>query len=927
MAGIDEAKEELQEVVEFLSTPDKFQKLGGRIPKGVLLVGPPGTGKTLLARAVAGEAKVPFFSISGSEFVEMFVGVGAARVRDLFSQATAQAPCIIFIDELDALGKARGVNVMGGHDEQEQTLNQLLVEMDGFETNKGVIIMAATNRPEILDPALLRPGRFDRQVLVDRPDINGREAILKIHSKNVLLGPDVDLRKIAGRTPGFVGADLANLINEAALLAARKNKEIVELADLDEAIDRVVGGLQKKTRVMNPQEKEIVAFHESGHAIVAESVEHADPVHKISIIPRGIAALGYTQQQPTEDRYLMTRSELLDRLAVFLGGRVAEELVFKEISTGAQNDLQRATDIARSMVAEYGMSDRLGLVTYERPRQSMFLPEGFSQSKTYSEEKAGQIDEEVARVIEEAHQRVKGILLGRRKVLDDLAHLLSQQEIVQGEELRKDVVRIQTGKGRLVTDMNPLEEKPILNIQREKTMKVLLVYPNYPDTFWSFKHALSFISKRAVHPPLGLLTVAAMLPEEWEKRLVDMNVSDLKDQDLQWADYVFISAMTVQKKSAREVISRCKRKGVKIVAGGPLFTAAGEDFPEVDHLVLDEAETTLPPFLKDLGEGQAEHLYTSKSFPNLENTPIPLWKLVEMKRYVAMNIQYSRGCPFSCEFCDITTLFGHKARTKSVSQVLDELESLYALGWRGGVFFVDDNFIGNKKKLKEEVLPAMNDWMKKRRYPFNFATEVSIDLADDDELIRLMTRTGFDNVFVGIETPDDQALKECRKFQNRNRDLISSVEKIQSSGLNVRGGFIVGFDNDSPEIFERQIEFIQKSKIITAMVGMLNAPLGSRLYERLQKEGRLLKEVSGDNTDFSTNIIPKMGYEKLAEGYRKIVNGVYSPRSYYERVKGYLRDYRPPEKKKLHFHFRIPPLAFFVSRRSFQDLCIIGYKG
>jgi len=437
VAGIDEAKEELEEVVGFLSNPEKFQKLGGRIPKGVLLVGPPGTGKTLLAKAVAGEAKVPFFSISGSEFVEMFVGVGAARVRDLFAQATSQAPCIIFIDELDALGKARGMNIMGGHDEREQTLNQLLVEMDGFETNKGVIIMAATNRPEILDSALLRPGRFDRQVLVDRPDINGREAILKIHSKNVLLAPDVDLRKLAGRTPGFVGADLANLINEAALLAARKNKEAVDPADFDEAIDRVVAGLAKRSRVMNPQEKEIVAFHESGHAIVAESVEHADPVHKISIIPRGIAALGYTQQQPTEDRYLLTRSELLDRLAVLLGGRVAEELVFEEISTGAQNDLQRATDIARSMVTEYGMSDRLGLVTYERPRQAMFLPESFSPNKTYSEEKAGQIDKEISRVIDEAHQRVRGILSAHRNVLDDLAHMVSQKEIVQGEELRE----------------------------------------------------------------------------------------------------------------------------------------------------------------------------------------------------------------------------------------------------------------------------------------------------------------------------------------------------------------------------------------------------------------------------------------------------------------------------------------------------------
>jgi cell division protease FtsH len=437
VAGIDEAKEELEEVVEFLSNPGKFQKLGGRIPKGVLLVGPPGTGKTLLARAVAGEAKVPFFSISGSEFVEMFVGVGAARVRDLFGQATGQAPCIIFIDELDALGKARGINVMGGHDEREQTLNQLLVEMDGFETNKGVIIMAATNRPEILDPALLRPGRFDRQVLVDRPDINGREAILKIHSKNVLLAPDVDLRMLAGRTPGFVGADLANLINEAALLAARKDKETVEPTDFDEAIDRLVAGLQKKNRVMNAQEKKIVAFHESGHAIVAESVEHADPVHKISVIPRGIAALGYTQQQPTEDRYLMTRSELLDRLAVLLGGRVAEELVFGEVSTGAQNDLQQATDIARSMVTEYGMSDRLGLVTYERARQPMFTPESFNPHKAYSEEKAGQIDTEISTLIEQAHQRVKGILSTHRDVLNALALLVSKKEVVQGDELRR----------------------------------------------------------------------------------------------------------------------------------------------------------------------------------------------------------------------------------------------------------------------------------------------------------------------------------------------------------------------------------------------------------------------------------------------------------------------------------------------------------
>lgn len=457
-------------------------------------------------------------------------------------------------------------------------------------------------------------------------------------------------------------------------------------------------------------------------------------------------------------------------------------------------------------------------------------------------------------------------------------------------------------------------------------MKVLLVYPKYPDTFWSFKYALSFISKRAVNPPLGLITVAAMLPEEWEKRLVDMNVAELKDQDLRWADYVFISAMTVQKKSAQEVIVRSKERGLKIVAGGPMFTSAPEDFPEVDHLVLNEAETTLPSFLRDLGDGRAEPLYTSKSFPNLGDTPIPLWNLLEMKRYVSMNIQYSRGCPFSCEFCDITTLFGHRARTKSVSQVLNELEALYALGWRGGVFFVDDNFIGNQKKLKEAILPAMIDWMKKRKYPFSFNTEVSINLADDEELIKLMVRTGFDDVFVGIETPDDQALKECRKSQNRNRDLVSSVARIQHFGLNVQGGFIVGFDTDSPEIFERQIEFIQKSKIITAMVGLLNAPRGSRLYQRLQREGRLLKEVTGDNTDFSTNIIPKMGYETLVAGYRKIINGVYSPKSYYERVKGYLTEYRPPEKKKKTFHlgalrWRLPYLG-----APFKTFVLLGIK-
>src|SRR6266568_3015301 len=373
VAGIDEARAELMEIVGFLKQPERYQRLGGKIPKGVLLVGPPGTGKTLLAKAVAGEAGVPFFSLSGSDFVEMFVGVGAARIRDLFAEAQEKAPSIIFIDELDALGKARGVSpIVGGHDEREQTLNQLLAEMDGFDTQKGVMLLAATNRPEVLDPALLRPGRFDRQVVLDRPDLRGREKILKVHVRDVKLAPGVALEQIAARTPGFVGADLANLVNEAALRAAREGKDVVEIVDFEEAIDRVVAGLERKSRVINPKEKEIVAYHEAGHALVAEARPHADRVAKISIIPRGVAALGYTQQQPTEDRYLMTRAELLDRLDVLLGGRVAEELVFGDVSTGAQDDLQRASDLVRHMVTQYGMSDELGLGTFERPRSGLF---------------------------------------------------------------------------------------------------------------------------------------------------------------------------------------------------------------------------------------------------------------------------------------------------------------------------------------------------------------------------------------------------------------------------------------------------------------------------------------------------------------------------------------------------------------------------
>ena len=438
VAGVDEAIEELKEIIEFLKNPAKFQLLGGKLPKGVLLVGPPGTGKTLLARAVAGEAGVPFLSLTGSDFVEMFVGVGAARVRDLFATAQEKAPCIIFIDELDAVGKARGVSPMAGPEERENTLNQLLSEMDGFDTRKGVIIMAATNRPEILDPALIRPGRFDRHILVDRPSLMGREEIMRIHSRQIKLSPTVDLKTLAARTPGMVGSDLANIVNEAALLAARKNKEAVEMDDFEEAIDRVVAGLEKRNRVMNPREKEIVAYHESGHALVAEALPTTDKVHRVSIIPRGIGALGYTMQLPTEDRYLMTKTELEDRMAVMLGGRAAEELVFQEISTGAQNDLYRATEIARSMVREYGMSEKLGPITFERERRPLFL-EGImpTPSKDYSEATAQEIDQEVADLVNRAHQRAREVLEARRPTLEKVGKILLEKEVLEGQELRQ----------------------------------------------------------------------------------------------------------------------------------------------------------------------------------------------------------------------------------------------------------------------------------------------------------------------------------------------------------------------------------------------------------------------------------------------------------------------------------------------------------
>jgi len=436
-AGVDEAKEELVEVIEFLESPEKFTRLGGKLPKGVLLVGPPGTGKTLLAKAVAGESGVPFFSMSGSEFVELFVGMGAARVRDLFAQAKEKAPCIIFIDELDALGKARGLGMTGGHDEREQTLNQLLVEMDGFDPNLGVILMAATNRPEILDPALLRPGRFDRHILVDRPDKKGREDILKVHLKGITVAKDLDVGTVAGMTPGFVGADLANLVNEATLLAVRRNKDKVGMAEFQEAVERIVAGLEKKNRLINPKERQIVAFHEVGHALVALSLSGTDPVRKISIIPRGVAALGYTLQVPTEDRFLMSKGELLNKIAVALGGRAAEEIHFKDISTGAHNDLARATDIARSMVKEYGMSIELGHIYFEKDRQKQFPDFGLPRQNDYSEQTAQVIDTEIKAILDSQYEVVKGILTKHKKVLDQGAALVLKEETIDGERLKQ----------------------------------------------------------------------------------------------------------------------------------------------------------------------------------------------------------------------------------------------------------------------------------------------------------------------------------------------------------------------------------------------------------------------------------------------------------------------------------------------------------
>jgi radical SAM superfamily enzyme YgiQ (UPF0313 family) len=428
-------------------------------------------------------------------------------------------------------------------------------------------------------------------------------------------------------------------------------------------------------------------------------------------------------------------------------------------------------------------------------------------------------------------------------------------------------------------------------------MRVLLVYPQYPDTFWSFKHALKFVSKKAAFPPLGLLTVAAMLPEDWDKKLVDMNVTNLGDVDIEWADYVFISAMAVQKESVKDVIKKCRRLQTKIVAGGPLFTTGYQEFDDVDHFVLNEAEITLPLFLEDLRNGQVQHIYTSDRWADVRETPLPLWKLIDVKKYSSMAVQYSRGCPFDCEFCDIVVLNGHTPRTKGADQLLKELEEFYNRGWRSSVFIVDDNFIGNKKKLKAEILPAIIQWMKEKKKPFSLFTEASINLADDEKLVQLMVEANFNMVFIGIETTNEDSLAECSKIQNRNRDMVAAVKKLQNRGLQVQGGFILGFDNDPPAIFENLISFIQKSGIVTAMVGLLNAPRGTRLYRRLKKEKRLLSDFTGDNTDCTMNFVPRMEHRNLMNGYKKVIDTIYSPKQYYERVKVFLQEYKPIGEK------------------------------
>ncbi|MBN2149688.1 MAG: DUF4070 domain-containing protein [Anaerolineales bacterium] len=422
-------------------------------------------------------------------------------------------------------------------------------------------------------------------------------------------------------------------------------------------------------------------------------------------------------------------------------------------------------------------------------------------------------------------------------------------------------------------------------------MNILMLYPEFPDTFWNFRHALKFIHKKASSPPLGLLTVAAMLPAHWNVRLVDLNVSHLMSRDLAWADYAFISAMVVQRRSVVKTVSACKEAGLKIVAGGPLFTSEPESFPDIDHLILNEAEITLPQFLADLEAGHPQKIYTTAEFPSLLHTPAPRWELVNFKHYATMDIQFSRGCPFNCEFCNITTLFGHRPRVKTGTQLVAELDHLYGLGWRGSVFFVDDNFIGNKRVLKEDVLPALIHW-RKGKVGLPFSTEVSINLVDDDALMEMMVAAGFTTVFIGIETPNEDSLAECNKLHNKQHNLLESVKHIQNSGMQVQGGFIVGFDHDTPSIFQQQIDFIQKSGIVSAMVGLLQAPLGTRLYARLEAEGRLLPEISGNNVDGSTNILPKMGLESLLAGYKNLLSQIYSPRLYYDRIITFFKEYK-----------------------------------
>lgn len=434
-------------------------------------------------------------------------------------------------------------------------------------------------------------------------------------------------------------------------------------------------------------------------------------------------------------------------------------------------------------------------------------------------------------------------------------------------------------------------------------MKILLVYPEYPDTFWSFKYALKFVSKKAANPPLGLLTVAPLLPSHWEKRLVDLNVEQLNTRDILWADFVFIGAMSIQLNSALEIIEKCKSYGKKIVAGGPLFTEDFEKFPMVDHLVLNEAEITLPLFLSDLEAGTPQKIYHSTEFADITTSPAPDYSLIKKSKYSSISIQYSRGCPFNCDFCDITALLGHKSRIKTTTQIINELENIYAFGWRGDLFFVDDNFIGNKPVLKNDLLPAMIIWMQEHRNPFVISTEASINIADDPDLMKLMTRAGFSTVFIGIETPHETSLAECNKVQNKNRNLLESVKKVQAAGMEVLGGFIVGFDSDLPTIFKQQIEFIQKSGIVSAMIGLLNAPTKSKLYQKLIAEGRILNKMSGDNTDSSTNIIPKMHIADLIAGYHEVIRGIYAGKPFYKRVRQFLTDFEPQVKKRTNINF------------------------